>query len=183
MLMRWLRSLGIENATLHILLGILVPFLIYMVAEGLGCSGVLAVFASGIAHSLYRDRLNPETVNLNIAQESVWSVLSFSFDGLVFVILGTQLPGILKTIAGGAYAIDGWRIAGCVLLITLALAVIRFGWWVLTARKKTCDDPENSMGRFKSGLIFSLAGARGTVSLASVLSIPLLLPGCGVAVE
>ncbi len=174
-LVHWLRTLGMENATLHILIGILSPFIIYMSAEALCVSGILAVFAAGIAHSFMRDRFNPERVSLNIAQESVWAVLSFSFDGLVFVMLGTQLPDILKTIGSGEYSINGWQTAGCILLITLVSMTIRFIWWTLTTQKQTDQEAGEHIGRIKSGVIFSLAGARGTVTLASIMSLPLLL--------
>ena len=176
LLVRWLRSLGIENVTLHILIGLLTPFIIYMIAESISVSGVLAVFSAGIAHSFSHDKFNPETVNLKIAQESVWSALSFSLEGLVFVILGTQLPAILKTIAQGAFPVNGWLIAGYVLLIMLVILLIRFGWWVVAVGRKAYEDPKNPLGKIKSGLIFSLAGTRGVVPLAIVLSIPILLP-------
>jgi len=173
-LVKWLRSLGIENVTLHILIGLLTPFIIYMAAEGLGVSGILAVFASGVSHSFARVQLNPETVSLNTSLESLWSMLAFTFEGMVFVMLGTQLPGILKTIE--EHSIDGWQIVGCILLLTLIFAAIRFVWWTLAIRKKTYqDEGKKIIGRTKSGIIFSLAGARGTVTLASVMSIPLIM--------
>ncbi|MBN7773545.1 Na+/H+ antiporter [Clostridium aminobutyricum] len=172
---RWLRLLGMENSTLHILIGVMTPFIIYMGAEALHVSGILAAFSAGIAHSFMRDRFNPDKVSLNIAHESVWSVLSFSFDGLVFVMLGTQLPGILKTIGSGEYAIDGWQTAGCILLITLCTMLIRFVWCTFAVQKQTYQEEGKSIGRMKAGIIFSLSGARGTVTLASIMSIPLLL--------
>ena len=176
---KWLRSLGMENVTLHILIDILTPFIVYMVADTLHLSGILAVFASGIVHSILRDKFNPETVKLNISRDSVWSMLSFSFDGLVFVILGTQLPRIIENI-GDEFSLIEWRLAGYILLITLIIAAIRFAWWTLIIGKKAdggagvkpCAKPND---RIRSGLIFSLSGARGTVSLACVMSIPLLL--------
>ena len=42
-------------------------------------------------------------------------------------------------------------------------------------KKNTYDDPKHPVSRFRAGVIFSLAGARGAVTLASVMSIPLLL--------
>jgi hypothetical protein len=98
----------------------------------------------------------------------------------VFVILGTQLHHILKPNTFSNYPIGVWQIAGCVLLITLSLIAVRFVWWILTvSRKSYDDDPKNPVGRIKSGLIFGAAGARGAVPMASVLSIPLLLPNGG----
>jgi len=184
LLIKWLVSFGIENNTLHILIGILTPFLFYMIAESLHVSGILCVFAAGIAHSFRSEKLNPDKVNLNIAQESVWSMLCFTFDGLVFVILGTQLPGLLKT-AGSDLPLGDLQIVICVLVLTLIIAAFRFIWWSVTVRKKIYQDGNISngnnsngdkpIGKIRSGIIFSLAGARGTVTLATVMSIPMAL--------
>ena len=175
---KWLRSLGIENITFHILIDILTPFIIYMIAEALNLSGILAVFAAGIAHSLLRERLNPETVRLNIARESVWSTVSFSFDGLVFVILGTQLPGIITKI-GDEFSLIEWRLIVYIILLTLFIALVRFAWWTLIIGRTAALKPDSGAGQaysnIRAGIVFSLAGARGTVSLACVMSIPLTL--------
>ena len=170
----WIRSLGMENVTLHLLLGLLTPFLIYLIAEELNVSGILAVFAAGIAHSFSRNKFNPETVNLNVASESVWSMLEFTLEGLVFVILGTQLPQILASI-NQSYSVATWEIIVYILLITLLFLIIRFVWSIVAVKKKTYHDPEHPVSRFKAGIIFSLSGARGAVTLASVMSIPLLI--------
>ena len=175
LLVKWLRSLGMENVTLHILVDILTPFIIYMTAEALHVSGVLAVFSAGIAHSIMRDKFNPETVKLNIAQESVWQTLSFTLEGLVFVMLGTQIPDIIKTIWDNKFSITGWQIAFCIVSLTLIFAITRFIWWVLAIRKKAYQEHGKPVGKIKAGIIFALSGARGTVTLASVMSIPLLL--------
>ena len=175
LLVKWLRSLGIENVTLHILVDILTPFIIYISAEALHVSGILAVFTSGIVHSIMRDKFNPDTVKLTIAQESVWQILSFTFEGLVFVMLGTQLPEIIKTIRDNKFSITGWQISFCIISLTLVFALIRFMWWILAIRKKTYQEADKPIGRIKAGVIFALSGARGTVTLASVMSIPLLL--------
>ena len=174
-IVKGIRSLGMANVTLHILIEVLTPFIIYMTAEALYTSGILAVFASGITHSFMRDKFNPETVKLNIARDSVWEFLTFTLNGLVFVMLGTQLPGILKTIGLGAFPINGFEIAGCIFLLMVIFSVLRFLWWILLVRKKTYQEDNNPIGAVKAAVIFSLAGARGTVTLASVMSIPLLL--------
>jgi CPA1 family monovalent cation:H+ antiporter len=173
-LVRWIRSLGMENVTLYLLLGLLTPFVIFLVAEGLAVSGILAIFAAGIAHSFNRDKFNPEKVNLNIASESVWSMFTFALEGLVFVILGTQLPKILASISQN-YSVASWQIIAYILLITFLFLLLRFVWSIAAVRKKTYDDPEHPVSRFRAGVIFSLSGARGAVTLASVMSIPVLL--------
>jgi CPA1 family monovalent cation:H+ antiporter len=181
-LVQLIRSFGLENVTLHLLLGILTPFIVYLVAEGFEVSGILSVFVAGIAHSFNKDKFNPERVNHNIASESVWSMLSFTLEGLVFVILGTQLPQILASINQN-YSITTWKIVSDVLLITLLFLFLRFVWSMATIKKSAYNDPEQlddskraiQISRFKAGIIFSLSGARGAVTLASVMSIPLFL--------
>ena len=174
LLVRWIRSLGMENVTLHLLFGILTPFVVYLVAEQLHVSGILAVFAAGIAHSFNRDKFNPETVNLTSASESVWSMLSFMLEGLVFIILGTQLPKILASINQN-HSISTWKIVIDILLIVLLILLVRFVWSILTIKKKNYHDPEHPVSRLKAGVIFSLSGARGAITLAIVMSIPVLL--------
>ena len=166
-----LRILGMENITLHILVDVLTPFIIYMTAEIVHVSGVLAVFAAGIAHSFMREKFNPDTIKLQITQESVWSVLTFSFDGLVFVMLGTQLPGIFQTLGGEDHAGIA-QAAGYVLMIAFLIMLIRFLWWTLVVRRKRGDRLKRA-GLIQQGVIFSLAGARGAVTLAIVMSLPL----------
>ncbi len=172
---RWMRSLGMENVTLHILIRILTPFAIFLIAEALNVSGILAVFAAGIAHSFNRDKLNPSTVKLNIALDSMWSVLSFTLEGLVFLILGTQLPKILNTMSQKVYSISTWGIIACVLLIVLLFLLTRFIWSVVTINPKTYADAEHPVSRIRAGVIFSLSGARGAVTLAGIMSVPLVL--------
>lgn len=173
--MQWIRRLGMENVTLYNLIAILTPFLIYLLAEAWEVSGILAVFAAGIAHSLGRKQLTPETVNLKIAAKNTWSTLSFTLEGLVYLILGTQLPAILRTIESGSYSVSMEKIIAYILILTLIFALSRFVWSYCTIRHKTYFEPENPVSKIKAGLIFSFAGARGAVTMAGILSIPVLL--------
>lgn len=68
---KWLRRLGMENVTLHMLIEILTPFLIFMAAEELGVNGILAVVAAGIAHSFGYKKMNPEVAKLRIVSKSL----------------------------------------------------------------------------------------------------------------
>jgi CPA1 family monovalent cation:H+ antiporter len=175
-IVKWIRSLGMENASLHILIELLTPFLIYMAAEYLGVSAVLAVFTAGIAHSFSKDKINPETIELKIAADSVWDTVSFTLDGFVFLILGMQFPNIIKTMWTDSYSISNTKIIYFVLLLTAVFAVSRFLWAFFTISKKDLNDKDQKISKAKASLIISLSGARGAVTLASVMSIPVLLP-------
>jgi CPA1 family monovalent cation:H+ antiporter len=172
---RWIRRLGMENVTLHILIEILTPFFVYLLAEKAGVSGILAVFAAGITHSLGKKKLNPDTANLTVASKSIWNMISFTFEGIVYLILGTQLPRILQTLQSNTGSWTVGILLIYILMITLAFAASRYIWFYLTACRKSYSDSGSPVKKWKASLIFSLSGARGAVTMASVLSIPVLL--------
>lgn len=170
-----IRSLGMENTTFHILIEILTPFFVYMIAEALHVSGILAIFTAGIAHSFSRRKFNPDNAELNIASESTWNMLSFALEGMVFLILGTQLPDIFKGLQNNSFPISTKEIIGCIAFITLIFVVSRFIWTYLTISPKAYNDPKHKISKVRACVIFSLSGARGAVTLAIVMSIPLML--------
>ncbi len=170
----WIRSLGMENITLHILIGVLTPFFVYMVAELMEVSGILAVVACGIAQPSTMKKLNPEMVRFNLASNSIWSVLSFTLNGLVFLILGTQLPSVMKVVWDKS-SVDNMKIVGCIVAFTTALLLIRFLWSLLTIDKKHYASEEQTLTKIRASVIICLCGVRGTVTLATAMSIPFLL--------
>ncbi|WP_342562177.1 Na+/H+ antiporter [Paenibacillus sp. FSL R7-0345] len=172
---KWLRRLGMENVTLHMLIEILTPFLIFMAAEELGVNGILAVVAAGIAHSFNYKKMNPEVAKLRIVSKSTWSVIIFVLNGLVFLLLGTQLPEIIRTIWNSP-EIGNMRVILYTLLLTLAVLGLRLIWVLLMkvpGEGETHPGPRKS--RFRTALILSLSGVRGTITLASTLSLPFFL--------
>jgi len=174
-LVRWVRSWGMEDVTFHILVGVLTPFVVYLVAEHAGVSGILAVVTSGVIHSFESRRMNPETVALRVTTDSVWTTLVYVLNGLVFVILGTQLPDILESVRFMAQ-IDQRYVLFDVAVIMAALLVIRFGWAYFTLDHDTLGTEAGGFSRSRASAIVSMAGVRGAVTLASTMSLPFLLP-------
>ncbi|MBC2256518.1 Na+/H+ antiporter [Listeria ivanovii] len=172
-LMRGLRKMGIENVTSFMLMEILLPFLIFMVAEKVGVNGILAVVSGGMVHSFSYKKINPEIAQLNLLSKNTWSVITFSLNGLVFILLGTQLPQIMETI---------WLDSGIhksmlfvyILGITILLLGLRF-LWILFFRNFE-EQPKNDLiSRFKNTFLYTVAGVRGTITLVSALSLPFVL--------
>lgn len=173
-LVRWIRRLGMEDVTLHMLIEVLTPFLIFMAAEELGVNGVLAVVASGIAHSFSFRRLDPELAKLRVVSQNTWSVIIFTLNGLVFLLLGTQLLNISRDIwiSGD---ITHTRLILYILLITLFLLGLRFLWVMIAVNPSIQREEDTPARKWREGLILSFGGVRGTITLASTLSLPLLL--------
>lgn len=175
LLVRWVRSWGMEDVTFHILVGVLTPFVVYLVAEHAGVSGILAVVTAGILQSFQTRRTSPETVFLRVTTESVWTTIVYVLNGLVFVILGTQLPDIIESVRFMAQ-IDQRIVVLDIAVIMLALLTIRFVWAYFTLDHGTLAEDAAGLSRSRASTIVSIAGVRGAVTLASTMSLPFLLP-------
>lgn len=171
---QWIRRLGMEDVTLHMLLEVLTPFLIFLAAEELGVNGILAVVASGIAHSFGFRKLNPELAKLAVVSRSTWSVIIFTLNGLVFLLLGTQLPDIARRIWNSG-EVSHANLILYVLLITAFLLGLRFLWVLFAVIPLDKESGTSRRNRWREGLILSFGGVRGTITLASTLSLPLAL--------
>lgn len=169
----FLRKLGMEDVTLHMLIQILTPFIIFLTAEHSGASGILAVVAGGLVHSIEKSHVESTTLELQIMSENTWSVIMFILNGLVFVLLGLQLPAVMRVVY---YNQDISKIISFsnIALLTVALIVLRYIWVYLCWKpayvwgkgaKKNLPGP-------RSFLLISISGVRGAVTLAAALSIP-----------
>ncbi|WP_312113077.1 Na+/H+ antiporter [Brevibacillus reuszeri] len=157
-----LRRLGMEDVTLHMLIIILTPFLIYIAAEECHVSGILAVVAAGVVHAIERDRVESASVRLRIVSDSTWSVILFSLNGLVFLLLGLEIPGVVAKIWEDP-AYQNGQVIGYIFLITAVLMILRF--LVILARDR----------QLRSSVITALSGVRGALTLAAAFSIPMVL--------
>nr|WP_236809541.1 Na+/H+ antiporter [Bacillus glycinifermentans] len=171
-----LRRLGMQDVTMHMLIQILTPFVIYLAAEEIGVSGILAVVAGGITHAAEQDRAESAMVKLKIVSASTWGIILFILNGLVFVLLGLQMPGALSVIFGNA-AFNNVRVISYIILITLMLMLLRFIWvflfwqgnWGLQMKQVSGGE------KLRSLLQISISGVRGAVTLAGAFSIPFVL--------
>ncbi len=172
---------GDEPATQIVLL-FLLPFASYLIAEHIGVSGILAAVAAGM--TITRSGvMRTAPLAMRLRANSVWSMLEFVFNGMVFLMLGLQLPDILETSLIAAEAdpnVEVWMLFLDIVLIYFALILVRFLWlWCMKnfskrfLKKKPMEFGAWSMREI---LIASFAGVRGAITLAGVLSIPLLLP-------
>ncbi|GAA0460167.1 MULTISPECIES: Na+/H+ antiporter [Sphingomonas] len=166
-----------EEIGSQILVSLLIPFGSYLLAEHFHCSGILAAVAAGVTMSfaeISRQALPATRVRRN----SVWDTIQFAANGIIFVLLGEQLPAILHG-ARETVALTGhqnvWWLALYVLAINVGLAALRFVWvWIslrltLLRRGDAGQSPE-----WRLVAAMSFAGVRGAITLAGVLTLPLL---------
>ena len=170
-----------EEAGQQILISLLIPFGAYLSAEALKCSGILAAVFAGITMS-YVEQSGQALAVTRVRRTTVWDTVQFVANGVIFVLLGEQLPDIVadaaKVVRETGHGQVYW-LAVYVLAICLALVVLRFVWvwvalqWTVYRSSRVGARAENPSLRLVA--VTSLAGVRGAVTLGAVLSLPLLL--------
>jgi len=171
-----------ENPGSQVLISLLIPFAAYQVAEHLYCSGILAAVAAGVTMS-YSELSGRALASTRMQRTAVWDTVQFSLNGVMFVLLGEQLPGILEsavTTVQQSNHDNPWWLAVYVLAINLGLACLRFAWvWAsmslsaFTVRRRRIEPA--GVPKWRTVAAISVAGARGAITLAGVLTLPLLL--------
>ncbi|MGG6311597.1 Na+/H+ antiporter [Paenibacillus macerans] len=176
-----LRKQGIQDATLHSLLQILTPFLIFIVTEDfLHASGVIAVVVGGIVHSLLRERTETLLAEEQVLTENIWSTVLFILNGVVFLLLGLIIPSSMRATVENPNIGNGLAV-GYILAVGAVILAIRFVWSHFFAAHDNRTDKTKDAAKpsVKDSLVVTLTGVRGAVTMAGVLSIPYLVAGGG----
>jgi Na+/H+ antiporter len=158
------------DPVLQTLLTVLIPYGAYLAAEALHVSGILAVVAAGLWAS--GQEVKGLTADARQHAREVWRMLSYVLNGTVFVLLGLQLRRMLSGVEEFA-ALDLMLYA---LLLWVLLMVLRIAWVWASAHLRfrlrwgwtggeAGPDP-------KRLLLISWAAVRGSITLATALSIP-----------
>lgn len=169
-----------NNPVVETSLTLLAPFVSYLAAEQFHMSGVLAVVTTGLVIS-WR---SPEVFSYQARMRSrvVWDTLIFLLHGFVFILIGLQLPSIIKGLGNYPF----WEILGYGLIISLVTIVVRIIWvisgasWqsVFKKKKKNTDllsENNKQDDTWKNVLVVAWTGTRGVISLAAALALPLVL--------
>ena len=156
-------------------LTVMTPYLLFLAAEQFHYSGVMAVVSGGLFMS-FRSHEVFKTGNTRLNMLGVWTTMIFTMNALVFILIGLELPEIIDGL--GEYSIfDGIKYG---VYISATIILLRFLWVYPIAHiprwfsAKIRKDPSPG---WKGPLVIGWAGMRGVVSLATALSIPLLMDG------
>ncbi|MCG5077359.1 Na+/H+ antiporter [Paraburkholderia tagetis] len=164
-----------------VVMTLLIPFAAYLFAEHLEVSGVLAAVAAGMTMN-YTSVAHTGPVSSRVRASSTWSMIEFVFNGMVFTLLGLQFPGILgKALLDAHHTsnVQMLRLIGYIAAVLAALYAMRFGWvWLLrwvASRGAARHGIANAVPGLRTVAITTVAGVRGAVTLAGVLSLPVAL--------
>jgi CPA1 family monovalent cation:H+ antiporter len=166
---KWLPT----TSSIEIALTLVTPYCMYYVAEHFHFSGVLAVVSGGLFLSSRRNEIL--TYESRVQGFNVWTNLVFVLNGLVFMLIGLQLPSIVKQLGDFTLinAIEYGLVISFVLILTRLLCTL--GASVFTRFMSRFITVADDNPGWRSPLILGWAGMRGVVSLAAALSIPLMI--------
>lgn len=171
-----------EDPASQILISILMPFAAYLLAEHFQLSGILAAAVAGIA-SHYEELSGRSLAATRVQRTAIWDMLQTCLNGMIFILLGEQLPRLLSRLPQVAASIDihsTWELIGYSLLITIALGVLRFVWvWGVMSKLifgANKQGAKRSADQTRVLAITTTAGVRGAITLAGILTLPLLMP-------
>ena len=167
----------LDDAPTEAVLTLLTPYFAYLPAEALGLSAVVAAVTTGISHAMRAPRMFTPATRLQL--NALWELVIFLLNGVLFVLVGLQLPEIVDALEG----YSAGEVAGYASAVVLTVVVVRFAWVFpgtylprLLSRRVRERDPAPS---WQEPFAIAFTGMRGAVSLAAALSIPQVVEGGG----
>ena len=172
--MRVIRGYGYESITVHVVFEVFTPFIVFLAAEHFGTSGILAVVAVGLLITLLPQKPTPVAARLKIASNSVWETLVFVINGVVFVMLGMQLPKAIMP-SWRSDEVSSLLLCGLVLLVTALVVGVRFIWVLVMERCDSSAKRHTGKQLVRDALVTTLSGPKGAVTLSIIMTIPFTL--------
>jgi Na+/H+ antiporter len=156
----------LSDSLISVAFSLATPFLVYVPADGIGVSGVLAAVSAG----MYLSFKGPSMYDADtrIAASNVWNLLFFTLNGAAFILIGLQLRSLYTALGGmslGTLLLSSF-------IVALTVIAMRFAWVFPVSRLRRALDPriaerEGPAAPWTWTFILSWAGMRGIVSLAA----------------
>lgn len=171
----WIRRSGLSDELIAVSISLVTPFALYVPADALHASGVLAALSGGMMISQKSSKIF--NADSRIAASAVWNLLFFTFNGAAFVLIGLQLRSIVGALTVYAPA----QLAQWSLGIAAVVVLARYVWVFVGSRLRflvfrRTPRLEGPLPPWRVTFILGTAGMRGVVSLAAALALPVSFP-------
>jgi monovalent cation/hydrogen antiporter len=168
----WVHKITPNNPTSDTTLTFLAPYVSYLIAEEFHLSGVLAVVTSGLFLAWHSSEVFSQQTRLQA--NGTWNTVLFILNGIIFILIGLQLPVILRNINDIPFT--ELLLYGAIVSITVI--VVRIIWvfpgtYIPRISKRIRKKEPKPDLRLVSVVAWS--GMRGIVSLAAALALPLMI--------
>jgi monovalent cation/hydrogen antiporter len=171
-LIRLLRRLRTDPISANAI-SLATPFAAYLLGEELHVSGVLAVVVAGLI--VGHDSPKMATGASRLQSGAVWRLVDFLLEGLVFLLIGQQMPGVIADLSQ-------YSTATIVIAVAVSLGVVllfRPLWLVLTQLLPRPMHTRLGGGDALTGrevIALTWSGTRGVISLAAIFTLPASFP-------
>ncbi len=161
----------LDDPPTEMTISILSGYAAYLPAEELGFSGVIAAVTVGVYMGWYTPELTTPLTRLQGV--SVWEILTFLLNAVLFLLVGMQLPNIIDDLSGeSAGQLILWG-----ALVSTTVIVVRMAWgftvtYLLRAIDRRAAQRARRVGP-RERIVVGWAGMRGAVALAAALAVPL----------
>jgi monovalent cation/hydrogen antiporter len=171
----WLRAVPrFDDAPSAIIMQFIGGFVVWIVAEHIGLSGILTIVVYAMVLARYAPELT--SARLRVAAYAVWETAVFILNVMAFILIGMQLRPIFNQLSEDVR----WHYCEIAGLVLLAVILARVGWvivfriclWVVAAIERRRAREVVNLPSFKSGILVSWCGMRGIVTLATAFALP-----------
>ena len=169
----WLEH-HIDDSPIEITISLVTPYAAYLAAEYVHASGVLSAVACGLF--LGRRSATFFSSIVRIEAQAFWNTLTFILNGIVFVLIGFQLPYVRSRL--GNVRLQDLLIEGA--LFSVAVILLRLIWAFPGAyvsyfiRRKVFHQQEPTPS-WQAMFIVGWTGMRGVVALAAAIGLPAIV--------
>lgn len=167
----WMIRQRFNGSEIIIPFNLLTPFIVYILAEEFGVSGILAVVAAGIVQGWQQNLLKLSSSRLQITNNSAWELVSNILNGIVFILLGVSFPEVWRQLRSENTHSLG-LLLGLGLVLYLVMVLIRFLWVYLGFVRISRQSKET---RVSDSALIAVSGVHGTITLAMAFSLPLTM--------
>jgi len=162
----------VQEVAVELTLFLMTPFMLYLLAEQVNVSGVLAVVAGGMLIGHRSDHIFSPKARLEAT--AVWGLVQHLLVSLVFILIGLQFPALMR----GLHPLSDVHLITALVSVVVVVVAVRFLWifsisWILKRvfiPKQLQEPPIEN----RHLIIMSWCGMRGVVSMAAAMAIPLL---------
>ncbi|MFD1419528.1 cation:proton antiporter [Lactiplantibacillus songbeiensis] len=170
-----LRREGINDMVFNVVLQIMTPFAIYFIAEEwFHASGVVAVVAAGVLGHIQNSHEIEDAPELRLVTEKVWNIIVYLLNGIIFLILGIELPVATKATIEGSHT-NTLHALFDVLIVWGILLLIRVAWTYGYMLMMRLRDKTKSKPSLRTAALSGLSGVRGAITMAGVFTIPTVI--------
>src|SRR6266446_652579 len=162
----------LDDPPVQTMFSLLTPYVAYFSGEMLHVSGILAVVIAGIYYGWRAPRILSGRMRLQALP--VWEMVTFILNGVLFMLIGLQLPQDINALAPGTAT----RVAQLPITFVAVIVLVRFVWVfgaTYLPRLLSRTFRRKNRAPWQHTALIAWTGMRGADSLAGALAIPFVL--------